>query len=93
MYRSIFFRGEILGIMGESGSGKSTVVKCLFFEDQPDEGEAFFYDQDKQYDLFNLNKVQSKAVIESALWHGLPKSISWVLTLIYRRVEISRKDC
>ncbi len=26
------FEGEILGIMGESGSGKSTIVKTLLFD-------------------------------------------------------------
>lgn len=36
--------GEILGIMGESGSGKSTVVKTLFFDETPDRGSARFFD-------------------------------------------------
>jgi len=34
--------GEILGIMGESGSGKSTVVKTLFFDEEPTRGTAQF---------------------------------------------------
>jgi putative phosphonate transport system ATP-binding protein len=37
--------GEILGIMGESGSGKSTVVKTLFFDETPDRGSARFFDR------------------------------------------------
>lgn len=35
--------GEILGIMGESGSGKSTIVKMLFFDEEPSLGEAVFF--------------------------------------------------
>lgn len=52
--------GEILGIMGESGSGKSTVVKTLFFDDAPTAGEARFFDGERQWDLFALNAAQQR---------------------------------
>ncbi len=54
------FKGEILGIMGESGSGKSTAVKCLYFDQEPTSGRGIFYDDDQQYDLFNLNTAQQR---------------------------------
>lgn len=54
------YQGEILGIMGESGSGKSTAVKCLFFDQEPTAGAATFYDQGQQYNLFELNKAQQR---------------------------------
>lgn len=54
------FEGEILGVMGESGSGKSTVVKALFFDQPPTNGRAIFYDSDRQYDLFALNAAQQR---------------------------------
>ncbi len=54
------FEGEILGVMGESGSGKSTVVKALYFDQEPSGGEAIFYDSEKQYDLFALNAAQQR---------------------------------
>ncbi|MBB3330817.1 putative phosphonate transport system ATP-binding protein [Halomonas campaniensis] len=53
-------QGEILGIMGESGSGKSTVVKTLYFDDQPTAGEALFFDEARQWDLFSLNAAQQR---------------------------------
>jgi putative phosphonate transport system ATP-binding protein len=52
--------GEILGIMGESGSGKSTVVKTLFFDDAPTAGEALFFDGERQWDMFALNAAQQR---------------------------------
>lgn len=52
--------GEILGIMGESGSGKSTVVKTLFFDDAPSAGEALFFDGERQWDMFALNAAQQR---------------------------------
>ena len=54
------YKGEILGIMGESGSGKSTSVKCLYFDEEPTLGRATFYDQGKQHDLFNLNAAEQR---------------------------------
>jgi len=54
------YQGEILGIMGESGSGKSTAVKCLYFDQPPSSGEAIFYDDGEQYDVFNLNAAQQR---------------------------------
>ncbi|PKO84659.1 MAG: phosphonate C-P lyase system protein PhnK [Betaproteobacteria bacterium HGW-Betaproteobacteria-11] len=54
------FEGEILGVMGESGSGKSTVVKALYFDQPPSSGAAIFYDRDKQYELFALNAAQQR---------------------------------
>lgn len=54
------YEGEILGIIGESGSGKSTVVKTLYFDQSPSSGAAIFYDYDKQYSLFELNAAQQR---------------------------------
>ncbi|MCG6968495.1 MAG: ATP-binding cassette domain-containing protein [Gammaproteobacteria bacterium] len=54
------YKGEILGIMGESGSGKSTAVKCLYFDEPPTAGQATFFDDDKRYDLFALNAAQQR---------------------------------
>ncbi len=52
--------GEILGIMGESGSGKSTIVKTLFFDEAPSAGETLFIDDEQQWDLFRLNSAEQR---------------------------------
>lgn len=54
------FEGEILGVMGESGSGKSTVVKALYFDQAPTGGEAIFFDGDTQHELFALNAARQR---------------------------------
>jgi putative phosphonate transport system ATP-binding protein len=54
------YQGEILGIMGESGSGKSTAVKCLYFDEEPSTGRALFYDHGEEFDLFSLNKAEQR---------------------------------
>jgi len=52
--------GEILGIMGESGSGKSTIVRTLFFDDAPTRGEAVFVHEGQEWDLFRLNSARQR---------------------------------
>jgi len=37
------YRGEILGLVGESGTGKSTLARTIFGIVQPDEGEVIHY--------------------------------------------------
>lgn len=34
-------RGTVMGLMGENGAGKSTMMKCLFGTYQKDEGRIF----------------------------------------------------
>ena len=51
-------KGEVLGIMGESGSGKSSLVKMLYFDDKPTSGRAIFHDGGQAHDLFALNEAQ-----------------------------------
>lgn len=53
-------QGEILGIMGESGSGKSTVVKSLFFDEPPSSGAATFIDGAMEHDMFALDGAQRR---------------------------------
>ena len=54
------YKGEIIGIMGESGSGKSTAVKTLYFDQKPSGGSASFYNEDRQYNLFDMNAAQQR---------------------------------
>ncbi len=54
------YEGEILGVIGESGSGKSSVVKALYFDERPSSGEAIFYDGARQYDLFALDAARQR---------------------------------
>jgi putative phosphonate transport system ATP-binding protein len=51
-------KGEVLGIMGESGSGKSSLVKMLYFDDKPTSGRSTFHDEGHAHDLFSLNEAQ-----------------------------------
>jgi len=49
-------QGEVLGVVGETGSGKSTLGRASLRLIEPTAGEVYFQGQN----LMNLNKVQLK---------------------------------
>ena len=54
------YAGEILGIMGESGSGKSTIVNALYFDMAPTSGRAVYHDEGTNRELFSLNPAEAR---------------------------------
>lgn len=56
-------RGEVLGVMGESGSGKSSLVRLLYGDDAPTRGSVRFGDPKapgEAIDLLALNAQQAR---------------------------------
>jgi len=54
-------QGEVVAIIGASGSGKSTFLRCLNLLEEPTKGEVIFKNQNlttKDDKKFNINKVR-----------------------------------
>ena len=56
-------KGEIVSIIGSSGSGKSTMLRCINLLETPTDGKILFHGNDIQDKEFNLLKYRAKAIM------------------------------
>ena len=53
-------KGEVVVLLGPSGGGKSTLLRCLNLLDKPTSGKVFFHDEDITAKGADLRQVRSK---------------------------------
>ena len=53
-------KGSFFGLVGESGSGKTTLGRAILGANKISSGNVVFHDDEKDYDLSNLNKIELK---------------------------------
>jgi L-cystine transport system ATP-binding protein len=53
-------RGEVVGVIGPSGGGKSTFLRCLNFLETPDAGQLTF--DDETFDMARLSKRETLTI-------------------------------
>lgn len=53
-------KGEVLSIIGASGSGKSTMLRCINLLETPTDGTILYHNDDITSDSFNLSQYRAK---------------------------------
>ena len=53
-------KGEVISIIGPSGGGKTTLLRCLNLLNEPDSGEIWFNDNNLMDPKTNLNELRMK---------------------------------
>ena len=53
-------KGSFFGLVGESGSGKTTLGRAILGANKISSGNVIFHDDEKDYDLTNINKQDLK---------------------------------
>ena len=87
-------RGELLAIIGASGSGKSTFLRCLNRLEEPTGGRVFLEDQEITHARANLNRIRAQIAMVFQAFNLYPHlSATWNVALApWRVMGLSRKE-
>lgn len=89
-------KGEVVAIIGSSGSGKSTFLRCLNLLEDPTKGEIFFKGQNltaKDDKNFNINKIREHMGMVFQHFHLFPNmTVLENITLAPMKVKGKTKE-
>ena len=64
-------KGDVISIIGPSGTGKSTLIRCINMLETPTSGEIWVGDERITDKKCNINKIRQGADVAIPGWKGL----------------------
>jgi ABC-type polar amino acid transport system ATPase subunit len=80
-------KGEIVAILGSSGSGKSTFLRCLNYLEIPDEGKIYLEDKLVHYSEIHLARARIGMVFQN---FNLFPHLSVLENLVYAPIKVKK---
>ena len=84
--------GTIMGLMGENGAGKSTMMKCLFGTYQKDEGTIVLDGKEVNFSGPKDALENGVAMVHQELNQCLERSVPWKIPKEFRWSDRRRKN-
>ena len=84
-------KGEVLSIIGASGSGKSTMLRCINLLETPTDGKVLFHGKDITADDFKLSRYRTQVgmVFQS---FNLFNNMTALQNCVTGQVSVLRRD-
>ena len=57
------YQAEVVAILGASGSGKSTFLRCINLLERPSTGKVYFHDREITHPKANIAKIRQRLVM------------------------------
>lgn len=84
-------KGEAVSIIGSSGSGKSTMLRCINLLETPTSGQILFHGEDIQTKGFDVTKYRAKATMVFQSFN-LFNNMTALENCIIGQVDVLKKD-
>ena len=84
-------KGEVLSIIGSSGSGKSTMLRCINLLEKPTGGDILYHGDSILSSKFNQNKFRSKVGMVFQQFY-LFENMSVMENCIVAQIKVLKKD-
>ncbi len=84
-------KGEVLSIIGSSGSGKSTMLRCINLLEKPTGGDILYHGESILSSKFNQNKFRSKVGMVFQQFY-LFENMSVMENCIVAQIKVLKRD-
>ena len=88
-------KGSVMGLMGENGAGKSTMMKCLFGIYAKDEGQISLLGKPIDFKELKINKEEENGYLENTVRNLEPFDHSKVIQIEDKKQlkKLFKKKC